>query len=129
MAGDTTQIPTGLQDTPTISAGSYVMVHPDRDLVLEIGLYQLRHRDLSRRKRDVVHQLHCVLYGPDQRILHSLDATGPDAVLAEHLGRILDMAQHSRGAELRGAAVRHTKRVRVRLPSTSQARNTDGKDA
>lgn len=99
------------------------MVWPTEDIILEIKVSLLRHRDRPRRSQQLVHQLHCVLYRTDGSVLHSLNVQGPNAVLAEHLNRVLNLAQHSRNLKLTQRNLRDSKRMRVRQLPTSPARS------
>ena len=88
MAGNP-QDPTLLEHSPHVP-GVDELVGPGDQLHLTFSL--VRHRDLSRRSRDVVYQLFVVRYRPDGGVLHSYNESGPLPLLAESLYRMLDLA-------------------------------------
>ena len=110
----TSEEATQLPHPPEIPNGSFLVAGGDYDPVLKIEVSVLRHRDGKRRKRNLVYNLHCVLYRSDGGVLHSLNASGPDRVLARDLERTLNLAKDSRSLDLTTGEVRNPKRMRVR---------------
>src|SRR5882762_1718911 len=128
MEGNTPQTPKEVPYTPReLLPSPDVALVPQGECLL-IQVFELRHRNGSGRSRNLVHHLYCAVYRPDGSILHSIDAKGPDSLLAEHLDRIFDLARTSRGIELGQRDLRNAKRRGLRLPSTKKTRNNNGKD-